>query len=126
MRAFLTVSRQGAVLHLNQHAGIVFFGILEQHKATVSKLAQIGYLSERRFPASLAQEVGDNDPDLSDNKREADQNQKFREIPTRDILILRKVHREVLPPLWLFGFRAAIRKELIVLTHSDSPESRFT
>src|SRR6185437_4092297 len=66
--------------------------------------------SDRRRAAMSSPHVLHPDPELPDDERRAGEHHELGEIPPRDVMILRPVDREILPPLWLRMPRATIRR----------------
>ena len=62
----------------------------------------------RPGPGGLASERLERDPRLASDEGTADQDHELGEVPTRDVVVLRGVDREVLAPLWLLVGRAAV------------------
>jgi hypothetical protein len=106
--ALVAVGEELLFTRADQQAHIVLAGVQERSRLSDGNVPNPGDRA-RPDPGVLASERLERDPRLARDEGAADQHHELGEVPTRDVVVLRGVDREVLAPLWLLFGRAAVR-----------------
>src|SRR5687768_1265450 len=111
MRAFLSVRDELSLADSHEQARLTRTWIIEKFRAPHGEFIHAGNVLKRRLAASPTQSAQEHNPRLANHKGEACDHHELGEIAARPIIVLRRVNRELLPPVRLLPMGLIIRRD---------------
>src|SRR5262249_43514381 len=108
VRALLAERDEVLLPDADEQTRIVIAGIVEDQSAADREVVDRGDAARRQGIAAFSKPVLDRNPELAGREGAADQHHELHEVTALDVLVLRPVDREVVPPRRLRVERRAI------------------
>jgi hypothetical protein len=109
MCAFLAEGNEGFFARSQQQTTVVRLGIGKGHCSANGDLIDGGNLPQRKLTLALTQIILGDDPELAGGECQTGQDHEYREVTTRDVVVLGPIYGKVLTPLRLIFQQSPIR-----------------
>jgi len=121
MRALLAVRNELSCADAHKQGRITRTWIMKKFGSSHRELIHASDVLKRRLPAGPPQSAQEYNPRLANEESETCNHHEFGEIAARAIIVLRRINRELLPPVRLLLSGSIIQRDDFRACHFHSP-----